>query len=206
LMSPSSRLLSDPPQGGPEVDDARARILRAAYDLFCRNGVQATGVDRIIADAGVAKMTLYRHFGSKTELVLAALALREELWTRGWLEREVRERGGTATAQLLAIFEAFDEWFRRDDYESCLFTTALLESHDRRAPIGAAATSGLAEVRAFLRDLAEEAGARDPDELARRLQILMLGSIVAATAGDVEAAVRARAPARAILEQEGIAL
>jgi AcrR family transcriptional regulator len=203
-MTPSRRLASDPQAGGPAGDDTRARILRVAYDLFCDQGVQATGVDRIIAEAGVAKMTLYRLFSSKTELVLAALELREELWTRGWLEREVRQRGGTAKAQLLAIFDAFDEWFRRDDYESCLFTTALLESHDWTTPIGAAATSGLADVRVFLHELAEEAGARDPDGLARLLQITMLGAIVAATAGDVEAGRRARAAAVLILEGEGL--
>jgi AcrR family transcriptional regulator len=202
-MTPSQRLASDP-QSGPAVEDARTRILRVAYDLFCRHGVQATGVDRIIAEAGVAKMTLYRHFGSKTELVLAALELREELWSRGWLEREARERGGTATEQLLAIFDALDEWFRRDDYESCLFVTTLLESHDRATPIGAAAASGLADVRAFLGELAEEAGARDPEGLARVVQIMMIGAIVAATAGDVEAALRARAAASLILEQEGL--
>jgi AcrR family transcriptional regulator len=186
------------------VEDARARILRVAYELFCEHGVQATGVDRIIAEAGVAKMSLYRHFGSKTELVLAALELRDELWTRGWLEREARQRGATPEARLLAIFDAFDEWFRRDDYESCLFTTALLESHDRTSPIGAAAASGLADVRTFLGALAEEAGARDPDGLARLLQIIMLGAIVAASAGDLDAAGRARAAAVLVLEREGL--
>lgn len=203
-MTPPRRFASDPQESGPLVDDARARILRVAYDLFCEHGVQATGVDRIIAEAGVAKMTLYRHFGSKTELVLAALELREEFWTRGWLEREVRQRGATAKEQLPAIFDAFDEWFRRDDYEGCLFTTVLLESHDPTTPIGARAASGLADVRAFIRELLEEAGARDPDGLARLVQILMLGAIVAATARDLEAARRARAAAVLIFEEEGL--
>ncbi len=201
-MKMPSRPLASDPQSGPAGDDARARILRVAYALFCRHGVQAIGVDRIIEEAGVAKMTLYRHFGSKEELVLAALELREELWTRGWLEREVRERGETAKARLHVIFDAFDDWFRRDDYESCLFVTSLLESHDRTTPLGAAAVSGLAEVRVFLAELAEEAGARDPEGLARELQIIMIGAIVAATAGDVDAALHARATALPILERE----
>ena len=83
--------------------------------------------------------------------------------------------------------------------------TSLLESHDAATPIGAAAARGLADVRAFLRELAEEAGARDPEALARVLQITMIGAIVAATAGDVEAALRARGTAALILEQEGLA-
>jgi AcrR family transcriptional regulator len=204
VTTQSSPSAPDPHENGPSADDTRARILRVAYDLFCEHGVQATGVDRIIAEAGVAKMSLYRHFGSKAELVLAALELRQELWTRAWLEREVRQRGATAPEQLLAVFDAFDEWFRRDDYESCLFTTALLESHDRTSPIGAAATSGLADVRVLLGELAEEAGAHDPDGLARLLQIIMLGAIVAASAGDLDAAVRARAAAVLVLQREGL--
>jgi AcrR family transcriptional regulator len=202
-MKPAARLLSDPQHDGP-APDARTRILRAAYDLFCRHGVQATGVDRIAAEAGVAKMTLYRLFSSKEELVLAAFELREERWTRGWLQRESRQRGGTAKAQLLAIFDIFDEWFRRDDYESCLFINSLLESHDRTTPMGAAATRGVLVARLFVRELAEEAGARDPDGLAHQWQILMMGSIIAAMAGDVEAATRARAAALLILEREGL--
>jgi AcrR family transcriptional regulator len=202
-MTLSHPLASDP-QSGPAVDDARARILRVAYGLFCRHGVQAIGVDRIIAEAGVAKMTLYRHFGSKQELVLAALELREELWTRGWLEREVRQRGGTPKARLHVVFDVFDEWFRRDDYESCLFVTSLLESHDRTTPLGAAAVNGLAGVRLFLGELAEGAGARDPEALARELQIIMIGAIVAATAGDIDAALHARATALLVLEREGL--
>ena len=74
------------------VSDARERILRTAYRLFSQRGVRAVGIDSIIAEAGVAKATLYRHFRSKEELVLAALERREDLWTRGWLEPEVKRR------------------------------------------------------------------------------------------------------------------
>jgi AcrR family transcriptional regulator len=187
-----------------KTDDARERILNTAYELFCRHGIKAIGIDRIVAEAGVAKMSLYRHFGSKEELVRAALERRRELWTRGWLEPEIRRRARTPVAQLLAIFDAFDEWFRRDDYESCLFITSLLDSHDPESPIGAASMNGLADIRALVRGLAEAAGARTPDELAQRWQILMAGSIVAANYGNTDAARHARGAALLLLEREGL--
>jgi AcrR family transcriptional regulator len=65
---------------------ARARILDAAYELFARNGIQAVGIDSVISRSGVARQTLYRHFASKQDLVLAFLERREQEWTRRWLE------------------------------------------------------------------------------------------------------------------------
>jgi AcrR family transcriptional regulator len=181
--------------------DPRDRILRTAYDLFNRHGVHAVGVDRIIAEAGVAKMTLYRHFRSKDELVVATLELHEELWTRQWLEPTVKRRR-KPRARLLALFDAFDDWFRQDDYEGCLFTNYLLEIRDPRTPIGAASIGKRANIRAFIRGLAEEAGVRDPDGFARQWQMLMTGSIIAAIEGDVDAARRARTFGSLLLERE----
>ncbi len=185
------------------ASDARERALSTAYRLFSQHGVQAVGVDRIVAEAGIAKATLYKHFGSKEELVLAALQRREEVWSRDWLEQEIKRRASTPTTRLLAIFDAFDEWFRRDDYESCLFTKALLEQDDRTNPIARASVAHLANVHTMIRDLAEEAGIADPDEFAHRWQLLMLGSITAASTGDVEAALRARELATLLLRSAG---
>src|SRR5436309_14101218 len=172
-MTTSARSRSTYLESPDSVDDARERTLRTAYRLFSEHGVQAIGIDRIIAEAGIAKATLYRHFGSKEELVVAALERREALWTRGWLEHEIERRAGTPEARLLAIFDVFDDWFRRDDYESCLFINTLLESHDRTSPIGSASVAHLANVRALASDLAAQAGIRNPDGFARQWQLLM---------------------------------
>jgi AcrR family transcriptional regulator len=179
--------------------DARGRVLSTAYNLFCRQGVQATGIDRIVAEAGVAKMTLYRHFRSKDELVLAVLDLREELWSKRWLIAEAKRRGDTPREQLLAIFDLFDGWFHQPDYEGCLLNNVLLESRER--PIQAACIAKRNYVLAFLRTLTEEAGARDPDTLARQWQMLMTGAMVGAAGGDLEAARRARHAASTLLER-----
>jgi AcrR family transcriptional regulator len=188
---------SDAPSG-----DARERIVSTAYDLFSRHGVRAIGIDRIIAEAGIAKMTLYRHFQSKDDLVVAVLERREEVWLRGWLEGELEKRAGAPKDRLMLIFDLFDEWFRREDYEACLFTNSLLESKDGTSPIGAAAIKGLTSVRLFLRQLAEEAGVHDPEGFAEKWQLLMLGSIIAAAAGVPDAAQRARDVAVLLLEQD----
>jgi AcrR family transcriptional regulator len=107
---------------------ARERILTAAYQLFSRQGITATGIDTIIARSGAAKMSLYRHFGSKDELIVAFLEHRKELWTLHWLEQEISRRESDPVAQLLAIFDVFDGWFQQPDFEGCPFINSLIEA------------------------------------------------------------------------------
>jgi AcrR family transcriptional regulator len=171
---------------------ARERILDAAYDLFSRRGVQAVGVDTIVSESGVAKMSLYRNFASKDDLALAFLERREELWTHAWLRAEIERRADDAPGRLLAIFDVFGEWFAREDFEGCSFINVMLELGDRETAVRRACVGHLANIRDVLRPLAEEAGVADPDAFARQWHILMKGSIVAAAEGDREAAARAR--------------
>jgi AcrR family transcriptional regulator len=184
----------------------RDRILEAAYGLFSRGGVRAIGVDTITAEADVAKMTLYRNFASKNDLALAFLALREERWTRGWVQAEVQRRAATPAGQLLAIFEIFSEWFARADFEGCAFITSLLEFEDRADPVRSACITHLANIRAFLCELATAAGVEDPERFAAQWHILMKGSIVAAHEGDADAAMKAREMGLLLLAREGAAL
>jgi len=192
----------------PVVDRSRSgrdRILDAAYGLFSRAGVRAIGVDTITAQADVAKMTLYRNFASKNDLALAFLMLREERWTEGWVQAEVLRRADTPAAQLLTIFEIFTEWFAREDFEGCAFITSLLEFDDRADPVRQACVTHLANIRAFLRELATAAGVADPERFAAQWHILMKGSIVAAHEGDADAALKARELGLLLLAREGIA-
>ncbi len=175
--------------------------MAAAYELFARNGVQAVGIDAIIERSGVARQTLYRHFGSKQELVLAFLERREELWTYGWLAAEVRRRERDPRRRLLAIFDVFDEWFRRPDFEGCSFINVMLEHPAADHPLHVAAAGYLARIRGFLEELATDAGIADPASLAREWHILMKGSIVAAGEGDVDASRRAQRIGRVLLAQ-----
>jgi AcrR family transcriptional regulator len=180
---------------------ARTRILDTAYELFSQRGIRAVGVDELIDRAGVAKATLYNHFPSKADLVLAFLEQREQVWTHGWVEAEARRRGDTPEEQLLAIFDLFDEWFHRDDFEGCSFINVLLEIGDLDHPAGRASADYLENIRTVIRALADEAGLRDPGEFALSWHILMKGSIVQAAEGDRKAAKRAQAVGRLLIDQ-----
>jgi AcrR family transcriptional regulator len=189
---------------GQENSEARERVLAAAYDLFSHKGVRGVGVDSIIASAGVAKMTFYRHFPAKQNLVLAFLRRREQVWTLGWLQAEVTNRAAAPGQQLLTIFDVFDEWFRRDDFEGCSFINVLLQTAEPGNPVRQASATHLARIRDFLQRLAEEAGVSQPDDFARKWHILMKGSIFAAGEGDQLAARRARDIGLTLLRAEGV--
>ena len=181
----------------------RERLSRAAYELFSREGVRAVGVDAVIARAGTAKMTLYRNFPSKDELILDFLARRERLWTREWLEAESRQRGASPREQLLAIIDVFGEWFARPDFEGCSFQTTKIEVSDPGHPVHQAAVGHLATIRGYIAGLAAEAGIADVDSFARKWHILMKGSIMAAHEGDAGAAARAREVGELLLREHG---
>jgi AcrR family transcriptional regulator len=183
---------------------ARDRILETAYELFSRHGTRAVGVDRIIAECGIAKMTLYRNFPSKDELILAFLEERDARWTRAWLQAEAEARGKTPAGRLLAIFDTFETWFAREDFEGCSFINVMLEVVEPEHPVRVATVRYLESIRDFVRALAEEAGIEDVDGFARQWHILMKGSIVAAGEGDVHAAARAREMGRLLLAHHGV--
>ena len=150
-------------------------------------------------------MTLYRNFASKNDLAVAFLGLREERWTRGWVQAQTQARASSPAGQLLAIFEIFSEWFARDDFEGCPFVTSLLEFDDVDDPIRRACIMHLANIRAYVCELATAVGVADPKRFAAQWHILMKGSIVAAHEGDRDAALKARELGVLLLEREGVA-
>jgi AcrR family transcriptional regulator len=182
----------------------RERISQAAYELFSRDGTQSVGIDAVIAHAGAAKMTLYRNFRSKDELILDFLRRREQLWTRDWLQAEAQKRGHTPQARLLAIFEVFGEWFADPDFDGCAFLTTMIEIKDPESPVRQASVQHLANIREFIKALAAEAGIVDTDAFARQWHILMKGSIMAAHEGDLAAARRARGLGVLLLRSHGL--
>ena len=186
----------------PVRDDARERILSTAYDLFCHHGTRAVGIDRVVSEAGVAKMSMYRHFRSKNDLILAVIERRGLVWTEGWVQAETARRATDPAERLLAIFDIFDEWFRQPGFEGCTFVNLLLEVTDRDNPVHQASRDHLRVIREFLRHLAEAAGVADPETFARQWHILLKGSIVSAGEGDVDAARAARLVGELLLRHE----
>ena len=179
--------------------DARERILEAAYALFTHQGTRSVGVDAIIERSGVAKMTLYRHFKSKQDLVLAVLDRRETLWSEDWLIREVSTRASAPRERLLAIFDAYHDWFQTRDFEGCSFVNVLLE-YQSDSPLRIAAAGHLAKVRAFVRDLATQADIKDAAVFCGVWHVLMNGCTIAAAEGDRQAALQVKRAAKVVLD------
>lgn len=102
--------------------EARDRILLTAHELFYREGIRATGIDRVIAESGVTKVTFYRHFPSKNELVLAYLDYRHQYWMQ-WFTGALARHGGSPAA----LVPALAEWFRQPDYRGCAFINGVGE-------------------------------------------------------------------------------
>lgn len=177
----------------------RERILDASYELFAAHGVSQVGIDAVLDRAGCAKASLYDHFGSKDDLAVAFLKQREAIWTRGWLETEIKRRTSDPRQQLLAIFDVFDGWFHKRNFEGCSFINVLLESK-KGSPTRRAATAQLAKIRAIVRDLAAKAKLCEPDEFAQVWHMLMKGAIVAAGEGNRDAAREAKRAATLILD------
>jgi AcrR family transcriptional regulator len=177
---------------------ARERLLAAADELFYREGVQTVGIDRIISRAGVAKASLYSNFGSKEELVRAYLESRHARTTERISRALTRFR--TPRERLLGVFDAQGEQFTDPAFNGCAFVMASAE-----APVGGAVERAAEAYRDWVRTLfttlAREAGAADPDALARQLHLLYDGAGLSARMDhDPSAATTARAAAAALFD------
>lgn len=157
----------------------RDRILEVASRLFYQNGIRAVGVDTIIAQADVAKMTFYKHFKSKDLLVLEFLKCRDERW-RAWFESTVSRIAPNVEDRPLAIFDALEERFARKDFRGCAFINTMVEMADGDHMAHQAAAEHKQKVLRIVRSLLSEAGVKKPQELANSFLLLMDGAIVTA--------------------------
>jgi AcrR family transcriptional regulator len=176
--STKKRIVAEAIAGGDE-ETARGRLLSAATRLFCKNGINATGIDAIINEAGTAKTTLYKLFGSKTNLVHAVLESEGKQW-REWFIASVEAGGGSAQAKLTRIFPALKEWFREERFYGCPFINAVGEHDKDLKQFRAIAMKHKKVVLAYIEKLAGEMGAAEPEVLAHQLGLLIDGAIVAA--------------------------
>ena len=180
---------------------ARERILDAASASFYREGIRAVGVDAVIAEAGVAKATLYRHFPSKDALVLAFLERRDARW-RAWFAEAVERIAPDPADRPLAVFDALGEWFGSDDFRGCAFLNAAAEIADPAHPARGAVRRHEERLAAHLGTICAEAGLPDPPAAAADLFLLVEGAIVCALVeGSAEPAARARATALRLLSR-----
>ena len=177
----------------------RERLLDAASELFYAEGVQSVGIDRVIERAGVAKASLYSTFGSKEELVRAYLERRHEL-ILGRLHAAIDAAGDDPVERILAVFDAQAELYRQPTFHGCAFVMAAAEAPPGGG-IDLAAESYRADIRGLFTELADQAGARDPQALATQLQMIYDGASLSVRMDrDPSVAVAQRAAAAALVQ------
>lgn len=177
----------------------RKHLMAQAWRLFYRDGYRAVGIDTLLAEAKVAKMSLYNHFASKDDLIAAVIKKRSDEVLAG-LTDAVKAAGRSPQRRLLAVFDWLRVLFATEDFNGCAFIRALSEFPQRNHPIFKAAWGHKQAVRKMLATLAAEAGVKDPSAIADELRLLIDGAIVAAhaTGSTMPATVARRAAANLI--------
>jgi AcrR family transcriptional regulator len=178
----------------------RERLLETATSLLYREGIQSVGINRIVAEAEVALMTLYRQFGDKDTLIAATL----EHWSTGWLHSlndHIDRRGDDPQARFAGLWDALEEWFAGEDFHGSFIASAAIELRgEPKHPAHRVIANHRAAVRHLLEDLAKANGAHDPDELATYLEVIIDGATSMAVVD------RTPAPARNARALAGAAL
>ncbi|MES0879036.1 TetR/AcrR family transcriptional regulator [Roseibium sp. SCP14] len=160
----------------------RDELVRKAQAIFYRDGFHATGMDALVAETGISKTTMFKHFRTKDDLILAVLRYRDETF-RNWFFRKLDDTALPPRQRLLAVFDVLREWFEETDFKGCMFIKASAEFQDPESPAYIQSAEHKRLLKTALKTLAEEAGAADPDLLARQLLLLKEGAIVAAHMG-----------------------
>lgn len=183
----------------------RERVLKTASELFYAQGIRAVGVDAIIARAGVAKASFYKHFPSKDDLIVSFLKRRDAL-LREWVAQTVERLSPQPAGRPLAVFDALAQRFASKEFRGCAFLNAIVEIADRNHAAHAVAVEHKRAFTSYLSGLLEAAGVSMPEELAREFMILVDGAIVTALReGSPRAAQSAKHIAATLLRQAGIA-
>lgn len=166
----------------------REQLVETAASLFNRLGYHAAGVDRVIAEAGIAKTTLYRHFGSKEALIVAVLQRADENF-REEMRSFVEARTADPRRRLLATFDFIESWFADRTFYGCPFMGAAGEYNERTSPVFQAAALHKRLMLAYFEELVRAAGIAEPLRLAAEINLLHEGAIaVAHIGGDAKAA------------------
>ncbi|MGE8126685.1 TetR/AcrR family transcriptional regulator [Methylobacterium sp. NPDC080182] len=182
-------MASDPIPSAPIP--ARERILRTAQDLFYRQGIRATGIDRIIAEAGVTKVTFYRHFPSKDDLIRAYLERRHAAWM-GWFREALSSSCATQSeaerlkAPLGPVLDAARTWFGLVEFRGCAFANTVAEVGGIDLPITSIAAQHKHEVRDAIAALLPSS-ARDNTDIAWAATLALDGAAVNAQLGQASA-------------------
>lgn len=185
---------------------AERKLLLSARRLFCREGIHATGISRLLDEARVARRTLYLTYGSKENLLRAVFELEASMWYR-WFDEQLPKCSIAPLGQVLTLFDLLKEWFGRDDFYGCIFLNAVAE-HDKES--GWVRTFALDHRRNVDRRviaLLQSAGAPSPERLTDKIAMVIDGAIIAAmVTGDASVADLARETTADLLTAAGLQL
>lgn len=159
---------------------ARQRLLDTARVLFYREGIRAVGVDTIVEHSGVGKATLYRHFPAKDDLIVAYL-MEVDRDDRRWFEETTTVPGRSPKEQLLAWFDACEQRIKEPGFRGCPFLNAMAEIAEPEHPAYQFSVKHERDLRDSLAELSRQAGARDPEQLADQLLLIVNGALASAS-------------------------
>jgi AcrR family transcriptional regulator len=157
----------------------RDRIVNTAMRLFYGHGIKATGVDTLIAQSGIAKMTFYKHFPSKHDLVMEFLKRRDSEWL-AWFRHRLEAQGKRGKEKLLAVFDVMEEWFSEPNFRGCAFLNTVAEMRDAKTEEHQCAVLHKKTLAKDLEKIVEEAGLPDSKKISQELLLLIEGAIVSA--------------------------
>ncbi|MAF98683.1 MAG: TetR family transcriptional regulator [Micavibrio sp.] len=178
----------------------REQIINVALNLFYKDGFNATGVEKIREAAEVSKKTLYNHFKSKDELILAVLRRRDEQFRNNFM-RAVERFADTPNGRLEAVFDAAHEWFNGNNFYGCMFINASAEFTALENPFHIVCAEHKKLMHQYVEKLARDAGAKDPAKLSEQLNLLIEGATVHAhVCGDKNAALKAKEMGMVLIE------
>lgn len=156
----------------------RDELVQKALTVFYQNGFNATGMDMLVKETGISKTSMYKHFKTKEDLILAALRLRDELF-RNMVLRRMEELSDTPKGQVLALFDALAEWFDSQEFHGCMFIKASCEFQDQNHAIRRQSAEHKLLIAEHIQKLLVEAGYGDAEALTRQLMVLKEGAIIA---------------------------
>ena len=181
----------------------RDHLIEVATELFNRCGYHASGIDRVIAEAGVAKTTLYRHFRTKEDLIVAVLQ-RIDAQHREGLRAAVDQLAHEPKQKILASFDVLEDWFRGNSFYGCPFMSAASEYNVRTSPVFQVVVLHKRLMIAYFEELARAAGLDEPARIGEEINLLHEGATaVAQVNGDPSTARRAKAMAARLIDAAG---
>ena len=180
----------------------RELLIQTALGLFSKQGIHATGIDTIVDQSGVTKRTLYAHFRSKEELVIAVLRHYDEEFRNSFI-RQVESTANTPRGRLLAIFDVAEKWFRQKKFYGCMFINTIGEHSEREGPIRRVCQDFKRLMEEYMTGLCVQMGAKHPGKLAEEIALLLEGAIVTAQVSQKPEAARIAKRAAAVLLDKG---